>query len=147
MNLLITMLSKISLDIINSRDQIPKFKVDMPLWFVLHCFKMGLSKNQNLFTTHYIGHRCIAYTYISNSQSFDTFNTCSVQSFLLRVLWSIWWPTPTYMNERRVERNFRAIRQVFMKDWGKRGLCYGSTLETSQDLNSSLSILKTIWAY
>ena len=87
--------------------------------------------------------------YISNSQSFyirpmfDTSNTCSVQSFLLRVLlWSIWWPTPTYMNERRVERNFRAIRQVFMKDWGKRGLCYGSTLKTFQDLNSSLSILK-----
>ena len=45
MNLLITMLSQISLDT-NSQDQLPKFEIDMPLWFVLHSFKMDLSKTK-----------------------------------------------------------------------------------------------------
>ena len=40
MNLLITMLSQISLDT-NSQDQIPKFEIDMPLW--LFCIALTLN--------------------------------------------------------------------------------------------------------
>ena len=45
MNFLITLVSQFSLDT-NSQDQIPKFEIDMQLWFILHRLKMELSKTK-----------------------------------------------------------------------------------------------------